>query len=278
MKAGTVVKRVRGRPTTDGAGVELIRIFADDLERDLDPFLMLDLFGSDRPEAYIAGFPAHPHRGFETITYLLAGRMRHQDSTGGSGVLESGGMQWMTAGRGVVHSEMPEQVSGQLRGFQLWLNLAAADKLCAPSYQDVADEALPKASGAGWSAVVLAGAFAGVEGAIQRAKTAPQIAVIELEAGATLELDLEAGFQAALLQESGVVQVAEVGLTGVECAVLSRSSEPQRWSLTASKASRVLWFAGRPLDEPIARGGPFVMNTPDEIDLAFSDYRSGRLA
>ncbi|WP_312263319.1 pirin family protein [Candidatus Igneacidithiobacillus taiwanensis] len=187
----TVEALVPGRVTSDGAGVRLTRLFERELQQRLDPFLMLDAFGSDHPDDYIAGFPDHPHRGFETITYMLAGCMRHRDSAGHEGFLEAGGVQWMTAGRGIIHSEIPQQQEGRMAGFQLWLNLPAADKLCAPWYRDFSAAELPRggdAQGASW--IVIAGHSHGVAGAVQRQQTEPLILDLSLPAGAAFWQDL----------------------------------------------------------------------------------------
>ena len=184
-RARSVERLVAGMPTSDGAGVKLTRVLTQPLQRRLDPFLMLDAFGSDSAEDYIAGFPDHPHRGFETVTYMIAGRMRHRDSAGHEGLLQDGGVQWMTAGRGVIHSELPEQEAGRMEGFQLWLNLAASDKLMPPWYRDIQGAELPMfTTPAGVTVRVIAGSSHGVAGAVQRARTEPLYLDIHLPAGA----------------------------------------------------------------------------------------------
>src|SRR5438874_311254 len=182
----TVERVVAGPATSDGAGVKLTRVLTQPLQRRLDPFLMLDAFGTDNPDDYIGGFPDHPHRGFETITYMIAGRMRHRDSAGHEGLLQNGGVQWMTAGRGVVHSELPEQEDGRMEGFQLWLNLAGKDKMSAPWYRDIQADEIPQfTTPEGVTVRVIAGDSQGVAGAVQRATTEPLYLDIHLPAGTT---------------------------------------------------------------------------------------------
>jgi redox-sensitive bicupin YhaK (pirin superfamily) len=204
-----VERLVAGMPTSDGAGVKLTRVLTQPLQRRLDPYLMLDAFGTDRPEDYIGGFPDHPHRGFETITYMIAGRMRHRDSAGHEGLLQSGGVQWMTAGRGVIHSELPEQEEGRMEGFQLWLNLAAGDKMKAPWYRDIQAADIPQfATPDGVTARVIAGASHGVAGAVQRERSEPLYLDLHFEAGARFEQALPAGHNAFVYVYRGELDVA----------------------------------------------------------------------
>src|SRR6187399_1050344 len=197
MSSRSVVRVIRGRPTSDGAGVRLTRVIGGPELGDFDPFLLLDEFGSDKPGDYIAGFPEHPHRGFETVTYMLAGRMRHKDNHGNEGLLVAGSVQWMTAGRGILHSEMPEQESGLMRGFQLWVNLPAKDKMTAPRYQDIAPERIPEIKLAtGVSARVIAGEAGGVKGPVEAEATAAVYLDLRLEAGAAVEVPLPHGHNA----------------------------------------------------------------------------------
>ncbi|MDD3760594.1 MAG: pirin family protein [Acidithiobacillus sp.] len=268
---------IAGRVTSDGAGVKLTRLFERSLQKRLDPFLMLDAFGSDEPDDYIAGFPDHPHRGFETITYMLAGRMLHRDSAGHEGLLESGGVQWMTAGRGVIHSEIPQQAEGRMAGFQLWLNLPAADKLCAPWYRDFQAADLPRgvdAQGNHWT--VIAGSSHGVQGVVQRAQTEPLIIDLELAAGASFWQELSPSHHAFVVPYEGEVQIGAHKVPVQHLAILDDAGSGV--ALSASSASRVLLVAGRPLGEPIAQYGPFVMNTEEQIQQAVTDYRAGQLA
>jgi redox-sensitive bicupin YhaK (pirin superfamily) len=277
----TVSRVVRGRPTTDGAGVELTRVIGQPDLPMLDPFLLLDAFRSDRPDDYIAGFPPHPHRGFETVTYLLAGRMRHRDNAGHEGVIEPGGIQWMTAARGIVHSEMPEQEDGLLEGFQLWVNLPAAHKMDPPAYQEHAAAAIPLERREGVVLVhVIAGRTAqGTAGPVIQPLTEPLYLDVELPPGTRFEEELPAEHNAFAYVVTGTLEAAdgeggEIRLGRDDLAVLSHGN---RVSLRAgTDGGRVLLLAGRPLHEPVARGGPFVMNTQAEIREAFSDYEAGR--
>ena len=271
-----VEAQVDGVQTQDGAGVRLTRVLGASLQRRLDPFLMLDAFASDDPDDYIAGFPDHPHRGFETITYMVAGRMRHRDSAGHEGLLEAGGMQWMTAGRGVVHSEIPQQESGRMEGFQLWLNLPADAKLCEPWYRDFTAAELPRLRTAhGAEAIVLAGHCHGVQGAVTRDATAPLIVDLALEAGGHFELPLPSTHNALLYVYRGDVEVGGQRVAPRTMAVFDNDGDALR--VDAPQAARALLVAGQPLHEPIAQYGPFVMNTEQQIYQAISDFRAGRL-
>ena len=272
-----IERLVAGQFVTDGAGVRINRVLTQTLQRRLDPFLMLDAFGSDKPGDYIAGFPEHPHRGFETISYMIAGRMRHKDSAGHEGLITDGGVQWMTAGRGVVHSEMPEQNDGLMEGFQLWLNLPAKDKMCAPWYRDIPNGEIPRFStDAGVTVQVIAGRSHGVEGAMQRECTEPYYLDIELPAGASFEQHLPPGHNAFLYVFRGEVTVDGKAVPSARMAILANSPDAEGVRLQASEASRVLLIAGRPLGEPIAQHGPFVMNTQQQLVQAVEDFRAGR--
>lgn len=273
-----VERLIAGRPTSDGAGVKLTRVLTQPLQRRLDPFLMLDAFGSDKPDDYIAGFPDHPHRGFETITYMIAGRMRHRDSAGHEGLLENGGVQWMTAGRGVIHSEIPQQEDGIMEGFQLWLNLPARDKLCAPWYRDFAADELPRLrTDEGVEVTVIAGASHGVQGAVTRDATAPLYLDLHLPAGARFVQSLPDAHNAFIYVYRGAVRVGEQEVPLQRMAILANDPGGDGVVIEAAEPSRVLLVAGRPLSEPIAQHGPFVMNTEQEIYQAVSDFREGRL-
>lgn len=269
---------VAGYATSDGAGVRLTRLLTQKLQRRLDPFLMLDAFGSDDAEDYIAGFPDHPHRGFETITYMLDGRMRHRDSAGHEGVLGPGGVQWMTAGRGVIHSEIPEQTAGRMEGFQLWLNLPAADKMCVPWYRDFAAAELPVyRTAAGAAVTVIAGTSRHVQGAVSRPQTQPLYLDIVLPAGVAFEERLAAELNAFIVVYRGAVMVADDTVTALQLAILDTDPAADGVRLLAKEDSRLLLVAGKPLHEPIVQHGPFVMNDEQEIYQAISDYRQGRL-
>jgi len=271
-----VTRLVRGQPTSDGAGVKLTRVIGTQALPQLDPFLLLDEFGSDDPSAYIAGFPNHPHRGFETVTYMLEGRMRHRDNKGNEGVLESGGVQWMTAGRGIVHSEMPEQREGRMRGFQLWVNLPAAHKMAAPRYQEFAADRFELAMPSpGMSAKVIAGQFAGATGPVTGIATEPLYIDLRLGPGIAQDLPVARGHAAVIYVFHGAAICAAAAVPKGTLAVLGDGT---RVRVTASKeGAGLLLIAGRPLGEPIARYGPFVMNTRDEIAQAFVDFQAGRL-
>ena len=275
----TVERLVTGHPTSDGAGVKLTRVLTQPLQRRLDPFLMLDAFGSDQADDYIAGFPDHPHRGFETVTYMIAGRMLHRDSAGHEGLLENGGVQWMTAGRGVIHSEIPQQEEGVMEGFQLWLNLPAQDKMSAPWYRDFAAGELPRfTTEDGVEATVIAGESHGVRGAVTRAVTAPLYLDLHLPAGTSFSQPLPAGHNAFVYVYRGQVKLGEVEVPVRNMAILANAADRDGVRIEALEEARVLLIAGRPLGEPIAQYGPFVMNTEQEIYQAVADYRAGRLA
>ena len=274
-----IERQVAGKPTSDGAGVKLTRVLTQPLQRRLDPFLMLDAFGSDNPDDYIAGFPDHPHRGFETVTYMIAGRMRHRDSAGHEGLLENGGVQWMTAGRGVIHSEIPQQEAGVMEGFQLWLNLPASEKMSAPWYRDFAAAELPRfVTDAGVDVTVIAGASHGVTGAVTREATAPLYLDLHLPAGARFEQPLPAGHNAFVYAYRGEVRIGAETLPAQRMAILANDAEADGVVIEATGEAKVLLIAGRPLNEPIAQYGPFVMNTDQEIYQALNDFRDGRLA
>jgi redox-sensitive bicupin YhaK (pirin superfamily) len=275
-----VERLVAGVPTSDGAGVKLTRVLTQPLQRRLDPFLMLDAFGSESRDDYIAGFPDHPHRGFETITYMLAGRMRHRDSAGNEGLLQNGGVQWMTAGRGVIHSEMPEQEEGRMEGFQLWLNLAAKDKLRDAWYRDIPSAEIPVfVTDAGVTVRVIAGESNGVAGAMQRDTTEPLYVDVHLTPGSSFEQAIPAGHNAFLYVYRGEVAVGEHRERVAErkMAVLANDAGANGVKLTACGDARVILIAGKPLNEPIVQYGPFVMNKREEIEQALADYRDGRL-
>ncbi|MGN2253283.1 pirin family protein [Frateuria sp. GZRe12] len=276
MSQRTISRRVRGIDTNDGAGVKLKRIIGQPNLDMLDPFLLLDEFRSDRAGDYLAGFPEHPHRGFETVTYMLAGHMRHGDNHGNQGDLGPGSVQWMTAGRGILHSEMPQQENGLMWGFQLWVNLPAADKMTAPRYQDIAPERIARVEPApGVQARVIAGRLGEAVGPVQGIATDPLYLDITLAAGARFELDLpEAHHAFAYVFEGESAEVGGEPLSRGELAVLS---EGDRLTLGAgTSAARLLVVAGRPLNETVARYGPFVMNTPAQIQEAIADFRAGR--
>ena len=274
----TVERVITGQAVSDGAGVKINRVLTQSLQRRLDPFLMLDAFGSDQAQDYLAGFPEHPHRGFETVSYMITGRMRHKDSAGNEGLLTSGGVQWMTAGRGVIHSEMPEQEDGVMEGFQLWLNLPARDKMRKPWYRDFTNAQVPRfTTSDGVTVQVIAGRSHGVDGAVQREVTEPLYIDIDLAAGATFSQTLPAGHNAFIYTFRGAVSVADVNVPSARMAILANTPGADGVQIQALEASRVLLIAAQPLNEPIAQHGPFVMNTQAEINEAIRDFHAGRL-
>jgi quercetin 2,3-dioxygenase len=275
-----VERLVQGQDTQDGAGVRLTRVLTHDLQERLDPFLMLDAFGSDKPDDYIAGFPNHPHRGFETVTYMIAGRMRHKDSAGNEGLLQNGGVQWMTAGRGLTHSEMPEQEEGTMEGFQLWLNLSAINKLCTPGYRDIQSDDIPEVTTGNDVLVrVIAGTSHGVDGAVQREHTYPIYLDLQFpDTDNTLfEQTLPKTHNAFVYVYRGsldVVQGSQATTVPIQrMAILS--NEGDGVVLRAQANTRAILIAGQPLGEPIAQYGPFVMNTREELVQAVDDFRAG---
>ena len=277
MSTRNLIRNLPGLPTSDGAGVKLTRLIGQPMLDMLDPFLLLDAFGSERGTDYIAGFPEHPHRGFETVTYMLAGRMRHRDNQGNSGLLVAGGAQWMTAGAGLIHSEMPEQSDGEMRGFQLWVNLPATHKMIAPRYQDIAPEQIPVLTpAAGASVRLIAGEVFGARGPVQGILTQPLFVDIALAASATLTLTLPAAHTAFVHAFEGAgMQVGDTWLAAQELGVLGAGEQIE---LRAADApTRLILVAAAPLHEPVARYGPFVMNTRAQIEQAVADFRNGRM-
>jgi redox-sensitive bicupin YhaK (pirin superfamily) len=270
---------IEGIATSDGAGVKLTRVLTGKLQQRLDPFLMLDAFGSDNPDDYIAGFPDHPHRGFETITYMLSGRMRHRDSAGNEGLLENGGVQWMTAGRGVIHSEIPEQKDGVMEGFQLWLNLPASRKMISPWYRDMGSAEIPEyVTASGVKVRVIAGSSNGVNGAVTRETTEPVYLDVHLPVGAEFSTSIPNTHNAFIYVYRGSVQVGGTAVPIKRMGILHNAPEADGITMVATDDARIILVAGKPLNEPIAQYGPFVMNTQAEIEQAVSDFRNGRLA
>jgi quercetin 2,3-dioxygenase len=272
-----VARQARGTPASDGAGVKLNRVIGTATLPAVDPFLMLDEFRSDDAADYIAGFPDHPHRGFETVTYMLAGRMRHRDNKGHQGLLEAGSVQWMTAGRGIVHSEMPEQQDGLMQGFQLWVNLPAKDKMTAPRYQEIPPQEIPVAALPESVRVkVIAGALGEVRGPIDGIATEPVLLDLALPMGGRFAMPLPAGHNVFLYVFDGEAAVGEAA-TVVPRGSIAVLGDGDGVAVSAPKgAARVLLAAGRPLNEPVARYGPFVMNTEQQLREALRDYQLGR--
>jgi len=275
MSARTVAKVVTAQETSDGAGVKLLRSLGTHLLPMHDPFLMLDEFRSDQADDYIAGFPDHPHRGFETVTYMLEGAFEHKDSVGNTGQLTSGGVQWMTAGRGIIHSEMPKQEGGMMWGFQLWVNLPRELKMTTPRYQDIAPGRVPEVKAEGVRVRVIAGTILGAKGPVEGVAVDPTMADVKLEKGASFSLDVPATHGAFAYVFEGTARIAG---TTVRRGQLAALGEGDRVTFETDDGARILFLAARPLHEPVARYGPFVMNEQAEIRQAISDYQSGRLA
>ena len=274
----SVERLVKGQATSDGAGVKLIRVLTQDLQHRLDPFLMLDAFGSDQPDDYIAGFPDHPHRGFETVTYMIAGRMLHRDSAGNEGLLQNGGVQWMTAGRGVIHSEIPQQDHGAMEGFQLWLNLHSSEKMQAPWYRDFQNGQLPQfTTPEGVAVTVIAGSSHGISGAVTRSITEPVYLDVHMPHGTRFEQQIPEGHNAFLYVYRGEVTVAGQTVPLQRMAILANTPQSDGLVVEATADAKWILVAGKPLHEPIVQYGPFVMNTKDEIIQAMTDFRNGRL-
>ena len=268
-----------GVDTQDGAGVKLTRVLTQQLQERLDPYLMLDNFKSDNPDDYVAGFPNHPHRGFETITYMITGRMRHRDSAGNEGLLQNGGVQWMTAASGVIHSELPEQEDGAMEGFQLWLNLPAKDKMNDPWYKDFQSEDLPKyTTEDGVDVTVIAGRSHGVEGAVTRDITEPTYLDIHLPAGTSFSQTIPADHNAFAFVYRGKVDIEGRKVPTKNMAILKNHKDADGVTITAdsSEDTKVILITGRPLREPIVQYGPFVMNSQQEIMQAVTDFQSGK--
>jgi quercetin 2,3-dioxygenase len=268
---------VIGRATSDGAGVRLTRVVDQNLHRRLDPFLLLDAFGSDNPDEYIAGFPSHLHRGFETVTYMIAGSMAHEDSAGNKGLLDDGGVQWMTAGRGVYHSEIPQQADGRMEGFQLWLNLPARDKMCAPWYRDYKAEDLPRfRTSDGVDVIVIAGESHGVTGAVQRSMTEPLYLDLHFPEGSSFEQRIPSYHNAFVYVYRGSIKIDGQLISAGQMALLKNDTIFDGVVLVAEESARALLIGGQPLNEPIVQHGPLVMNTQEEIRQAISDLRQNR--
>ncbi|GAB4476021.1 MAG: pirin family protein [Burkholderiaceae bacterium] len=282
MSTGSTVLRkpvrvTSGELASDGAGVRLRRLMGTPHSPSIDPFLLLDYFDSPDASDYLAGFPEHPHRGFETVTYMLAGRMRHRDNHGHEGVIEPGGVQWMTAGRGIVHSEMPEQTEGLMRGFQLWVNLPAQSKMSAPTYQEFGPAQIPVEAREGATVKAIAGRTSrGTAGPISTAATAALYFDIALAPGAGFVEPIDPAHSAFVVVYEGAVRVGEHAQT-IRAVTLAALGEGDAVVLTAADApARMLLIGGRPLREPVAWYGPFVMNTEREIVQAMRDYQAGR--
>lgn len=281
MTAGAEQKRgfirvVDGMPASDGAGVSLLRVIGTQQLDFLDPFLMLDEFKNEDPGAYVAGFPDHPHRGFETVSYMKAGKMKHHDSVGNEGVIEDGGVQWMTAGRGIIHSEMPQQTEGLLWGYQLWVNLPAKDKMVAPRYQDIQRDGIPEYQSDGTFVRLMAGEWNGIQGASQTLWPVGYLDV-RLDPGVTFEHELSESANAMAFVYEGSATSGDRQANSHQLGVLSRGSTGVK--ITAGdEGCGMLFMWGEPIGEPVAKMGPFVMNTREELFQAADDFRNGRFA
>ena len=270
-----VERQIAAQPTSDGAGVRIYRSIGTGALRNLDPFLMLDHFGSDNPDEYIAGFPDHPHRGFITLTYMIDGHVLHRDSMGNSGDLRSGGAQWMKAASGVIHSEMPQQTNGLMRGFQLWTNLPASEKMSAPEYQEFAPEQVPEVRDESATTRVLLGRFGDTDGPIEDPLTGVFYYDVELASGAEWRVTSAKGMRRFVYPFEGYIVV---GATGVRTHHLALLDEGDEICVRAGQGdARFIVVGGRPIGEPIVQYGPFVMNSEAEIRAAFEDYQRGRL-
>lgn len=282
----SLLKAIAGIATSDGDGVKLTRIIGSPALKLLDPFLLLDCFESDESRDYIGGFPEHPHRGFETVTYLLNGRMRHKDNAGNEGVIEPGGVQWMTAGRGIVHSEMPEQEQGLMKGFQLWVNLPAAAKMTAPAYQEYPPQSTPlERRDDGTEIRVIAGRTnLGTEGPVVNPYTHPTYMDITLPASTAFSQSLPSQHNAFIYVIDGDLELVGANIESTAAGTQKLGSKMlgilgpgDQLSLVSKAAgSRFLLVAGQPLNEPVARGGPFVMNTREQVMQAYADFSSGQ--
>lgn len=275
MQSRNVEQQIPAVSVSEGAGVTVNRTIGTPARRHLDPFLMLDQFGSDDPNQYLAGFPDHPHRGFITLTYMLDGHMLHQDSMGNRGDLRAGGIQWMKAASGVIHSEMPQQTSGVMRGFQLWINLPAKEKMSDPEYQDFADARIPVVADAGRRVKVIGGEYGGARGPLHD----PHTHLIYLDVAVAPEHDfvhrLPAPHTAFIYLYDGAATIEGTKLAAPTLAVLGAGERVVLAPGTAG--AKFILVAGQPLNEPIVQYGPFVMNNQQEIHQAFDDYRSNRL-
>jgi len=269
----TIVTTIDANATSDGDGVSIARSIGSPLLPQLDPFLLLDELKSDDAADYIGGFPSHPHRGFETVTYMLQGQMRHKDSTGNEGVIRSGDIQWMTAGSGIIHSEMPEQDEGRMWGFQLWINLPANQKMRSPRYQEIESSRIPEIKDKQGILRLLAGEFDGANGAVQDIATSPILIDARINAGEQKEIILPENHTAVVYVYKGDLKIKGRNLQVQQLGHLSEGNTVE--FVAGSEGLGALILAAAPLNEPIVRAGPFVMNTQEELEKAFIDYQSG---
>jgi redox-sensitive bicupin YhaK (pirin superfamily) len=275
MSTTTIKQVIEGIPTSDGAGVKLKRVLGQAMLKRLDPFLMLDEFGSEDAQDYIAGFPSHPHRGFQTVTYMLTGKMGHKDSAGNVGVIEDGGLQWMNAGRGIIHEEMPQQTEGKMRGFQLWVNLPAAEKMSEPGYQDIKSDAIAELKIGNQSTVrVLAGELNGVKGAVSTQAVKPQFYDMHVAENEEIEIPVNAEHNGFVYVYEGEVKIGKKSLRKGQLAVLNLA---ETLAFTTVVEANLILVTGKPIGEPVEQYGPFVMNTKEEIDQAITDFQQNTL-
>jgi len=275
QKVTTIKQIVQGMPASDGAGVKLKRVIGQPMLERLDPFLMLDELGSEDAQDYIAGFPKHPHRGSQTVTYMLNGKMRHKDSMGNEDVIEDVGLQWMNAGKGIIHEEMPMQVEGKMRGFQLWFNLPSTEKMSTPGYQDIATADIPELSTEKGSLIrVLAGDYKGQKGAVTTQSVKPQFFDVHLVANESLNIATEPTHNGFVYVYHGDLEAAGEVLSKVHLALLSLASD---LVLDGKDGARAIFVSGEPINEPVVQYGPFVMNSQEEINQALVDYQQGVL-
>jgi redox-sensitive bicupin YhaK (pirin superfamily) len=283
MSLRSITRRIAAMETSDGAGVRIKRSLGQSPHTRLDPYLMLDEFGSDEPQDYIAGFPSHPHRGFETVTYMIEGHMLHEDHLGNRGNLKNGGVQWMTAGRGIVHSEMPQQESGQMRGFQLWLNLPSAEKMKPAGYRDIQPDEIPELELDNARVKLVAGTLTVGEqthtGAVAGGSTQPLYADIHLPANGSVSLPVTKGLSGLVYMYEGNADLkTESGMEDLARSTAHVLSDGDSIQLNAGKdGARLLLIAGQPIGEPVVQYGPFVMNSREEIEQTMQDFREGRL-
>ena len=275
MSTRKIKQVIQGQPASDGAGVKLIRSLGSADHLRLDPFLMLDAFSSENPDDYVAGFPSHPHRGFETVTYLLDGHMLHEDHLGNRGNLKSGAVQWMTAGRGIIHSEMPQQENGRMRGFQLWINLPAKEKMKPAGYRDVQPDEIPTVSFPGGKIKIVAGTYESTKGPIQGGSTDPVYWDVQLDPGKTFSAGIPESHSAYVYPFEGSVEIADRALKTHQGGALGSGDTVE--VKAGAEGARFLLLAAKPLKEPVVQYGPFVMNTRQEIEQAIRDYQAGEL-
>ena len=278
MDLTSVKKIIEPMPATDGAGVKLKRAIGTPELDYLDPFLMLDEFGSDNAEDYIAGFPPHPHRGIETVTYMLKGEFEHQDSTGAKGNMKSGDVQWMKTGRGIVHSEMPAMTEGKLQGFQLWINMPAELKKNKPEYIYIDSKQMQTYKDIDKKITIIAGKFKDVEGPVSKHNVEPIYFDIELKEGKEFNFELSSTHNSFIYLVEGSIKIGDQAHASIQNSKLIILNKENNLKVLGLKNSKFLLISGKPIGEPIVRGGPFVMNTQAEIKEAIQDFHNGTFA